>query len=75
VRLIVRFAALLVAPAVGGPGLGTALKGAHRSPKNMARDEYRHPRATLEFFGLREGMTVVELAPAGAGTRRSWRRC
>lgn len=43
----------------------TALKGEHREPKNAARDEFRHPRQTLEFFGLEEGMTVVELAPGG----------
>lgn len=42
-----------------------ALEGEHRNPKNAARDEFRHPRETLEFFGLQEGMTVVELAPGG----------
>jgi predicted methyltransferase len=43
----------------------TALAGAHRDPKNAARDEFRHPRQTLEFFGLKENMTVVELYPGG----------
>ena len=43
----------------------TALQGEHRSEKNAARDPYRHPRETLEFFGLREDMTVVELSPGG----------
>jgi predicted methyltransferase len=42
-----------------------ALKGEHRSEKNAARDVYRHPRETLEFFGLEEDMTVVELSPGG----------
>jgi predicted methyltransferase len=42
-----------------------ALNGKHRAEKNAARDEFRHPRETLEFFGLKEGMTVVELAPGG----------
>jgi len=29
----------------------------------QARYEYRHPRATLEFFGIEPGMTVVEGLP------------
>ena len=36
----------------------------HRDPKNTARDIYRHPLQTLEFFGLQQGMTVVEVTPA-----------
>ncbi len=43
----------------------TALNGEHRSDANKARNEYRHPRETLEFFGLSEGMTVVEVSPGG----------
>lgn len=43
-----------------------ALAGAHRSEANRARDQYRHPRQTLEFFGLEPSMNVIEMAP-GAG--------
>jgi predicted methyltransferase len=43
----------------------TALTGAHRSEKNKARDQYRHPKQTLAFFGLRSDMTVVEIWPGG----------
>ena len=43
-----------------------ALAGAHRSDANRARDQYRHPKETLLFFGLRPDMTVVEVSP-GAG--------
>lgn len=42
-----------------------ALEGEHRSEKNAARDVFRHPRETLEFFGLKDDMTVVELSPGG----------
>jgi predicted methyltransferase len=42
-----------------------ALGGDHRSETNAARDSHRHPKETLEFFGLREDMTVVELSPGG----------
>lgn len=55
----------LAVPAQAALDWDAALSGEHRSDKNAARDEYRHPRETLEFFGLREGMTVVELSPGG----------
>jgi predicted methyltransferase len=42
-----------------------ALAGAHRSDRNKARDQFRHPRETLSFFGLRRDMTVVEIWPGG----------
>lgn len=41
-----------------------AISGEHRSAANRARDEYRHPRDTLLFFGLRGDMTVVEISPS-----------
>ena len=45
--------------------LDSALAGPHRSDRNKARDQYRHPKQTLEFFGLRRDMTVVEIWPGG----------
>jgi len=42
-----------------------ALSGDHRSESNVARDQYRHPRETLEFFGLSAEMTVLEVSPGG----------
>jgi predicted methyltransferase len=61
-------AAAAVAAPVGAPSasLEAALKASTRSPANVARDRYRHPAETLAFFGLKPGMTVVEIAP-GAG--------
>ena len=46
--------------------LDAAIAGDHRQPKNKARDVYRHPRETLQFFGLRKDMSVIEIAP-GSG--------
>jgi predicted methyltransferase len=54
-------------------GLGTAEHNAlqaaiaapTRTPANMLRDRYRHPRETLAFFGVRPGDTVVEIWPGG----------
>ncbi|AOE50057.1 class I SAM-dependent methyltransferase [Kangiella sediminilitoris] len=41
------------------------LMSEHRSEKNKQRDQYRNPKETLEFFGIKPGMTVVEIAPGG----------
>ncbi|HET7561251.1 MAG TPA: hypothetical protein VFJ87_02595 [Rhodanobacteraceae bacterium] len=45
--------------------LRDAVAGSWRSPANKARDQYRHPVETLEFFGIKPDMTVIELAPGG----------
>ena len=42
------------------------LPSGHRAPKHAARDIYRHPVETLGFFGLQQGMRVVEITP-GSG--------
>ena len=41
------------------------MQGDHRSESNKARDQYRHPSETLEFFGIRDGDTVMEIWPGG----------
>ena len=41
------------------------LEGAHRSDSNKARDVYRHPAQTLQWLGLKDTMTVVEVFPGG----------
>jgi predicted methyltransferase len=43
------------------------LAAAHRSPANVARDPYRHPREVLEFFGVKRDSVVVEILPGSAG--------
>lgn len=73
--LVVTFIALsapaLAAPALAAPAGGVdsllrhAVAGSWRSAANRARDRYRHPVQTLEFFGLQPNMTVIELAPGG----------
>jgi predicted methyltransferase len=49
----------------GNDALREAVAGPQRSDKERARDIYRHPVETLEFFGVRGDMTVVELWPGG----------
>ncbi|WP_267225359.1 class I SAM-dependent methyltransferase [Dyella silvae] len=43
--------------------LDQVLAGDWRSPQNKARDVYRHPKATLQFFGVRPDLTVIEITP------------
>ena len=45
--------------------LQKAVAGSWRSDAHKARDRYRHPIKTLEFFGLKPDMRVIELAPGG----------
>ena len=46
--------------------LGKAIAGQQRPAEHKARDKYRHPQQTLEFFDVKDNMTVVEVWP-GAG--------
>lgn len=43
------------------------LAGKHRSAAHQARDGFRHPDKTLEFFDVQPNMTVVEIWPGGKG--------
>lgn len=72
--LVLALAMVSTAGAVAGPialsgdnaaMLREAAAGAWRSPANKARDQWRHPVETLEFFGIKPDMTVIELAPGG----------
>ena len=58
----------------------TVLAGEHRSESNRARDSFRNPAQTLEFFGVTPSSVVVEMYPGGGlvyrgvSTRTSKRR-
>ena len=70
-----KFAFLLATlPLAAGPraraashdtALRNAIDGPRRTIANRVRDPFRHPAATLTFWGLRPGMTVVEIDPSG----------
>jgi predicted methyltransferase len=49
--------------------LSAAIDGGWREPQNRARDAYRHPYESMTFWGLKPGMTVVEVDP---GVRGWW---
>ncbi|MDI3260496.1 MAG: methyltransferase [Sinobacteraceae bacterium] len=44
--------------------LARAIDSPARTPAFRARDRFRHPLQTLEFFGIRPNMTVVEIWPS-----------
>jgi len=64
---IVPVAAPLAAapPASAGNAIARAVADPHREAADRARDRYRHPVQTLEFFGVAPGQTVVEFLPGG----------
>lgn len=53
--------------AEGKGAISAAVSADHRSAAAKARDAYRHPVETLEFFGVSSGQTVMEFIPGGAG--------
>jgi len=61
--------ALLATPLCGvwakDAELAKAIAAPHRTPALVERDQYRHPQAELEFFGIKPDMTVVEISPGG----------
>lgn len=58
-----------VAPVVGteeaAEKLATVIAGEHRSADNKARDQYRNPAETLQFFSVGPDSAVVEIWPGG----------
>jgi len=51
--------------ALADDALKAAVASPVRTPANVQRDVYRHPYETLNFFGIKPNMTVVELSPGG----------
>jgi predicted methyltransferase len=45
--------------------LQQVINGDHRSADNSARDQYRKPFETLNWLGIKDNMTVVEITPGG----------
>ena len=45
--------------------LTAAVAAPSRAAQNTVRDGARHPAASLSFWGLKPGQTVIEIAPAG----------
>jgi predicted methyltransferase len=54
------------APAAAQVSLASVIANPERADAHEVRDRFRNPQATLDFFGLKPGMTVVEASP-GSG--------
>jgi predicted methyltransferase len=72
IRTIIAAAGLTLlglSPLAAAPAADKALAAAIASPErdaaNSVRDPWRHPAQSLAFWGLKPGMTVVEVAPGG----------
>ena len=63
--LSISLLALSFLPNTFAHDLKGAIASEDRTPKNVTRDVYRHPYETLEFFGIKQDMTVIELSPGG----------
>jgi predicted methyltransferase len=47
----------------GKAAIQAAVKGPWRMPGDADRDKYRHPVETLDFFGFKPTMTVLDIGP------------
>ena len=47
----------------GKAAIQAAMKAKYRRPEAAARDKYRHPVETLEFFGFKPTMNVLDFGP------------
>ena len=47
--------------------LSALANGNHRSDDYKSRNQYRNPAKTLDWFGIRNDMTVVEISPGAGG--------
>jgi predicted methyltransferase len=47
----------------GKAAIQAAMAGTHRVPGAAARDKFRHPVETLDFFGFKPTMTVLDIGP------------
>ncbi len=48
------------------PALQAAIAGKWRTPEAKSRDAARHPAQALTFWGLKPGMTILEIQPGAA---------
>ncbi len=59
------FVAMALPAVAADAKLAAAIAASSRAPENASRDAARHPQASLEFWGLKPGQTVVEISPGG----------
>jgi predicted methyltransferase len=59
------FASALALPASAADSqLAAAIASPTRAAENTVRDRYRHPQASLAFWGVKPAQTLIEIAPS-----------
>jgi len=58
------FLILMFTNSIFANSLDAAISSTDRTIEYMERDQYRHPKETLSFFGIKPNMNVVELWPS-----------
>ena len=56
---------LVAAEQISSSSLEDAVNSDNRTPAYTERDQFRNPKETLSFFGIKSDMKVVELSPGG----------
>ena len=56
---------LVTAEQISSSSLEDAVNSDNRTPAYTERDQFRNPKETLSFFGIKSDMKVVELSPGG----------
>ena len=56
---------LVTAEQISSSSLEDAVNSDNRTPAYTERDQFRNPKETLTFFGIKSDMKVVELSPGG----------
>lgn len=64
-KIFLPFLLILSVESLLAHDLEKAIGSPDRTPAYAARDNYRNPLETLQFFGIEQDMTVVELNPGG----------
>ncbi|MDG2268694.1 MAG: methyltransferase, partial [Alphaproteobacteria bacterium] len=62
--IFISFVFLLYSKSIFADALDVAIENIDRTPENMQRDQYRNPKATLNFFAIKPNMSVIELWPS-----------
>src|SRR5213075_2625474 len=63
--LIAATAGSLAATEKKNGAIEQAVNGDWRNADSKSRDAYRHPREALAFWGLKPGMSILEIQPGG----------
>jgi predicted methyltransferase len=62
---VVHASEVVAAPITPDPALRAAVAAHLRPAKDKARDQFRHPMESLQFWGVRPGQVIVDLQPEG----------